>query len=77
MSNISKKQRKQCCLKLDEDLYKRLTDYRWEHRKSLNKAINDAIRFYLDNRDENTDSACKQKGITQCQNSHAVSAQAR
>ena len=46
---------KQCHTKLEEDLYKRLTDYRWENRKSLNKAINDAIRFYLDNKDGNTD----------------------
>ena len=59
MSNIQRRQQKQCKIRLEEDLQKRLTDYRWENRKSLNKAINDAIRFYLDNKDGNTQPAGK------------------
>lgn len=40
--------KKQFSIRLNEDLYEMLDDYRWENRQSLNEVVNKAVKEFLD-----------------------------
>jgi len=47
--------KKQFTVRVDEVLHKKLEDYRWENRISLNEAVSEALNAYLEQKAKDGD----------------------